>query len=730
MLGHVTTTDSRPLEGVAVTNGRDVVRTDEHGRFELPVVTSFISITRPAGYDTDRWWVRVDPGAERDEPLRFELREHPQQLPFEFVHLTDTHMTHPDRSVYGDDAGFGLYREGSLPHELVDFLRRLPERAPGAQAVFITGDLVDHGLDAEFRAYTEALSASPVPVHVIPGNHDHMNGTHGFRISRNNYLTNEGDPALYEAHLGPRWYSFDIPGCHVVAMDWHSHELGLDHELQNAWVRNDLAQLPEGAPWILLFHDQPNDSLTAHLPWQPVAAFSGHWHTSRVVEVDGTLHVNSPTSFFASLDYSPPAYRRVTWDGERVSMRTETLPAARPAALADVTRATFSTTAAPREERALWRTRTGGAGHRQRIAVDRDRVFAGTQVEDEPRGWVEALELGSGALVWRTPLGSAVKSTPAIAGDRVIVGEVSGDVHALDRESGEVLWTLPSSDPLRRFAWGSPTVADGLAFLGDPSDLRAIDVRTGEVRWRRTDLSPHHNLVNHGAPLVIGDLLVMGFWPTPQYPVGLDARTGETVWATASVDQGASFFDLKALLITGTAVHDPREDAVLLPGFGGTACVDRTTGTARWATSHPGGFSPASPVVTPRGYVVTVAGHGLRMLDPATGATIWDLPIDGDAPFPMASYTKRAHPVFAPPVLHGDVLLLAGLDGTVRTIGLDGAETGRVQLASPLAGGLVVAGDAASGRDVVLALGTDGNVVALAAETLVDTASARAEVGA
>jgi hypothetical protein len=37
------------------------------------------------------------------------------------------------------------------------------------------------------------------------------------------------------------------------------------------------------------------------------------------------------------------------------------------------------------------------------------------------------------------------------------------------------------------------------------------------VLWRRTDIAPHHNLVQHAQPLIIDDLLVMGFWPTPQH---------------------------------------------------------------------------------------------------------------------------------------------------------------------------------------------------------------------
>src|SRR5438094_3375805 len=43
-------------------------------------------------------------------------------------------------------------------------------------------------------------------------------------------------------------------------------------------------------PYTTLFR-----SILDGLPRAPLATFSGHRHVSRVVEVDGTLHVNTPT---------------------------------------------------------------------------------------------------------------------------------------------------------------------------------------------------------------------------------------------------------------------------------------------------------------------------------------------------------------------------------------------------------------------------------------------------
>lgn len=709
MHGVVRDSAGAAVAGVAVSNGRAVVATDAEGRFSLPDDGAFVVLSRPTGFTADPWWVR----AGNDE-VTFVLEPEEQPLPYSWVHLTDTHMTVPVGAPgreQVDALSFGLYVEGSLPDQITSFLGRLAELAPEAQSIMITGDLVDHGLPVEYEAYIKAIADSPVPVHLIPGNHDHMvGGDHSMVISRNNYMTNAGTPDNYEYYLGPRWYSFDVAGLHVVAMDWHSHELGLDHETQNEWVANDLAMLAEGSPWILLFHDQASSSLLDHVPWQPVAAFSGHWHTSRVVEVDGTMHINSPTTFFASLDYSPPAFRRVTWDGEKISLLTQTLLGAEPAAaLGDVSRATFAGS-----ERAttggdvLWRAQLTGGGHRQPVALAGDRVIAGSQIEDRAAGTVEAFDLASGELIWRADTSSAIKTTPAITGTLAVAAEVSGDVVALDLATGEVAWRVPSSDPLRRFGWGAPTYAAGRIYVGDQADLRCIDATTGEVLWRRTDLSPHHNLVQHAAPLIVGDLLVMGFWPTPLNPIGLDALTGETVWTTPDADATESFSMAKIVLIMGTACYDASTDTVLMPRFSGTTRVARETGEQLWSVDHPGRFSPASPVITERGYVATVAGQGIRLLDRETGTSIWELAVDGDAPFPMSSYAKLAHPVIAAPTVVAGGLLLPGLDGVVRRIDLDGTIVGQTQLSAPIAAPLVDAGSA------VLAVGVDGGIIALA----------------
>ncbi|MFD5278258.1 PQQ-binding-like beta-propeller repeat protein [Pseudarthrobacter sp. NPDC058362] len=707
--GRVITTEGLPLPGIAVTNGRDVVATGGDGRFAVEPHGAFITLTRPTGWHTDQWFERLPAGeAAAGTELVFQLQAVEQPLPYQFMHITDTHidMAAPDEWAF--DKG-----RLTTPDQLKEFIQDLPQLSPASRSVIVTGDLVDNGTAEEFAGLLDAVAGAPVPVNLVPGNHDHMHAGRSGRISRNNYIVNDGNPALYESLVGPRWFSYNVAGLHVVVMDWHTHELGLDHTVQEEWLRNDLAAAGEDAPYILCMHDQPGHPIMDRLPRKPLATFSGHWHTSRVVDIDGVLHVNSPTPFFAGLDYSPPMFREVTWDGTGLELNSRIMPARylhNPDHAFDVDKATITGYDAKSGSSLVrWRHQLAGAGHRAGPTLAGDRIYAGSQIEDRPSGTVEALDAVTGELLWSAPTSSAVKTRPVLASGVVVVAEVNGAVTGLDATSGNRLWTTPSTDPYRRFAWQSPVESEGIVVLGDQSDLRALDAATGEVLWRRTDLSPHHNIVTHSSPAIIGDLVMVGFWPTPNSPIAVDLHTGKSIWHLPEL-QDDPWDTARNLRVTGTAAYDAGQDSFLVPAITSTAKLDRITGAVQWAVQHEGGYSPSTPVITPDGYVVTVTGKGLRMLAKDDGGQLWDVPVDGVAPFPMTAYRMKANPVMAAPSYEESsaTLLLPGLDGVIRRFRLDGSQAGTYDVGVPLAAPLVAAGGGS-----YLTVGVDGGLLSL-----------------
>lgn len=54
-------------------------------------------------------------------------------------------------------------------------------------------------------------------------------------------------------------------------------------------------------------------------------------------------------------------------------------------------------------------------------------------------------------------------------------------LYAIDSETGQEIWNFRTGG----YAWSSPTVADGVAYIGSMSQyyLYAVDVHTGEAKW-------------------------------------------------------------------------------------------------------------------------------------------------------------------------------------------------------------------------------------------------------
>jgi outer membrane protein assembly factor BamB len=83
---------------------------------------------------------------------------------------------------------------------------------------------------------------------------------------------------------------------------------------------------------------------------------------------------------------------------------------------------------------------------------------------------------------WTFEAGGAVRSSPAVAGDRVYVGSDDGRVYGLDAHTGAVAWSFDAASPIG----SSPAVADGLVFVTTRSNaILALDAGTGVLRWRR-----------------------------------------------------------------------------------------------------------------------------------------------------------------------------------------------------------------------------------------------------
>jgi outer membrane protein assembly factor BamB len=172
-------------------------------------------------------------------------------------------------------------------------------------------------------------------------------------------------------------------------------------------------------------------------------------------------------------------------------------------------------------------------------------VSEGQKSNDIPLQWSETKN-----LLWKTAVPFLGHSGPVVMEDRVWVTTAREDgreffVVCLDAISGEVLLNkkiFVSEDPeplgngrgANTYATPSSVIESGRVFVHFGSfGTACLDTKTFKVLWSRQDLKCRHYRGAASSPLLFDDLLILTFNGADlQYTVGLDKRTGETVWKT------------------------------------------------------------------------------------------------------------------------------------------------------------------------------------------------------
>ncbi|MGQ0565706.1 MAG: outer membrane protein assembly factor BamB family protein [Gemmobacter sp.] len=181
---------------------------------------------------------------------------------------------------------------------------------------------------------------------------------------------------------------------------------------------------------------------------------------------------------------------------------------------------------------------SGAVAWRQRLtstitgapAVDGGVVYA---VGRDSSGW--AVRADTGRVLWTVPgtptaSGMLASSAPAVAGATVMFPFASGEVSAVERETGTPQWTSTVAGERRGRAYagvseitGDPVVAGAVTYVGNQSGrTMAVETETGKRLWTARDGAYGPVLVVGGAVYLVNDEARL---------VRLDAATGDTVWS-------------------------------------------------------------------------------------------------------------------------------------------------------------------------------------------------------
>ncbi len=158
--------------------------------------------------------------------------------------------------------------------------------------------------------------------------------------------------------------------------------------------------------------------------------------------------------------------------------------------------------------------------------------------------------------VFAYPAALRARSQPLVHDGVIFVGSQSGDIYALDLESGCAHWTYSAGAEVRSsLSVGQvPGREDPVLYMGDFSaTVHAIDARDGSLIWQ-TSVSDHPDATITGSPKLHDDSLYVPIssseWATAADPgyacctfrggvVSVNAASGELNWRTHVIDEPA-----------------------------------------------------------------------------------------------------------------------------------------------------------------------------------------------
>lgn len=297
--GKFTSSDAS-FSGVKVSNGIDIVETDDQGRYELPIgETGMIFVIKPNGFQAklDRnnlpkfYYIHKPngspqlayPGSKPTGPL-------PQSIDFPLYQQAEPKAF--QILLFGDPQPRDKKEVDYIAQDVIRDLVGQKDKAFGVTL----GDIAFDNLET-FEPLNQTIALVGIPWYNVIGNHDlNLDGT-------NRDQSNE----TFEQTYGPTYYSFDYGQVHFLVLDnidyvgpnERSNAMHYEArfgEQQLAWIKKDLSMIPESQMVVALMHipiigTSDRESFYQLIEKRPYCvSVSGHTHDHRHVfigEQDG-----------------------------------------------------------------------------------------------------------------------------------------------------------------------------------------------------------------------------------------------------------------------------------------------------------------------------------------------------------------------------------------------------------------------------------------------------------
>ncbi len=252
--------DGEPgIAAVKVSNGIDIVTTDDQGRYSLSVSNdTIVFVIKPRGWMTPVNALKLPQFFYIHKPKGSPQSKYPGVVPTgplpDSVDFPLTRQQEPDQFralLFGDTQPRNVKEVEYMAHDVIDQV--VAEKAHGASLGVTLGDVVFDDLSV-FEPHNQAIALIGLPWYNVIGNHD-MN-----LDAPNDKLSDE----TFERHFGPAYYSFDYGTVHFLVLDdvtWHGatgkapgkFTGGLGTE-QMKFIKNDLSSIPKDQLVVLMMH--------------------------------------------------------------------------------------------------------------------------------------------------------------------------------------------------------------------------------------------------------------------------------------------------------------------------------------------------------------------------------------------------------------------------------------------------------------------------------------------